>query len=299
MYSSISAAASSTRSPCPGRMVSGCSARTRRSDCHVVGHVALARMDDGGRAVEDVIAGVEGARRSRRRSTGGRECVRGVHGDQLDVAAAEDVAVGERAARARLPPRGRSSARVAPVAAASRNASGRWSGCECVSGSRRCAPPRGTGCGEDRCEMVVVVGPGSMQTTWAATDQVGVGAPSGEHRRVGREHAGCGLGHDALPLLVLERHPCGDDLGGDLGHLDGVRSQRFQDRFDGSEPGELVAHHTCGRHDRRKLEAAASTSGRCHPPSTASAACTRTSLVARTPRTRRSECRSGGPRGVA
>ncbi len=54
---------------------------------------------------------------------------------------------------------------------------------------------------------------------------------------------------------MLERHPPGDDLGRDLGHLDGVCAERQKDRFDRSKPGELVAHHAGGRHDCRELEA--------------------------------------------
>ena len=254
MYSSMSAPASSTRSPCPGRIVSGCNALTRAQRRHVVGHVALTGVNDRRGAIEDVVARVE-------RSLGGIEeaqmvtrVPRRVHGDQLEIVDARHVPVGHRlrvlvACGGVETVHGR--ARLLGEPAGERTVIGvRMGEQDRGDATAACARPRresrrGAGRRRDRgrCRRATsrrrryVLVPRPVNTD-------GLGAST----RVG------GALMTAAPASMLEPHPAGDDLGCYLGLLQRVGAQRGQDRIDGSEPRERVAHHPGGRHDRREIE---------------------------------------------
>ena len=174
----------------PGQSVVG----ERRLDpaqrLHVVGHVALAGMDDGRRAVEDVIARVERLAPPDRRSTGDRGCAPACARRQARHRRRAPRRRRASRARARRRPTGRSSARVRRSAWRGARASGRWSGCECVSRIVVDARSARRGRLEDRGEVGVVIGAGiDADQCVLAADEVRVGAAPGEHRRVGCEHA--------------------------------------------------------------------------------------------------------------
>ena len=156
---------------------------------HVVGHVALAGMDDRRGAVEDVIAGVERARRGVEEAEMVARVSGRVHGDQLDVAAAHDVAVGERLRvlvsrrrveavhrRSGLPGEPQRERAVVGVRVGEHDRAR----CGRRGRPRRRGSPRGGGRRRDR---------GRCRPAMAPPSEVRVRPASGEHRRVGCEHA--------------------------------------------------------------------------------------------------------------